>query len=192
MGLGREVVDGLGNALLSFLSNWVLFVDGPLVWKVRGRLYSWILGWGRGVGVARFVTFENIRTIRVGEYSRIMRNAVLMGPIEIGSHCWIGEGNMLYPETTLEDGVALGPVVAIVTQWHEIGPPERRAGQLRRRSIRIGRGACINAGAMVLAGCSIGEGAVVAGGSKVTRRVPPHCVVAGNPAVLVRRLDGGS
>ena len=42
---------------------------------------------------------------------------------------------------------------------------------------------------MILAGCRVGEGAVVSGGAKVTRSVPPDVVVAGNPAQIVRRLS---
>ena len=45
----------------------------------------------------------------------------------------------------------------------------------------------IGHGAIVLAGRSIGTGAVVAGGAVVTKDVPPYTIVAGNPARPIRR-----
>lgn len=188
-GLLGEAVLGAGYALFHFLVNWVLFPDGRLFWKVRGRLYTWLFGWGRGVGVARFVTARDARSIRVGPYTRINEGAILMGPLRIGSHCWIGERDVIYPETTIGDRVGIGPLVYIITQWHEIGPPHRRTGELKVKPVRIGDGANINGGAMIMAGCDVGDGSVVMGGAKVTRKVPPHVVVAGNPAVIVRRLE---
>ena len=47
----------------------------------------------------------------------------------------------------------------------------------------------IGFGAVVLKGVTIGEGAVVGACSTVARDVEPYTVVAGNPAVLIRRLD---
>ncbi len=51
----------------------------------------------------------------------------------------------------------------------------------------IGDGAWIGMRAMIMPGVKIGEGAVVAAGSIVTKDVPPYTVVAGNPAQTVRR-----
>jgi acetyltransferase-like isoleucine patch superfamily enzyme len=43
--------------------------------------------------------------------------------------------------------------------------------------------------ATILKGVTIGENSVVAAGSVVTRSVPPNTVVAGNPAVFVKKLE---
>lgn len=50
--------------------------------------------------------------------------------------------------------------------------------------------AWIGVGVKVLKGVTIGEGAVVGAGSVVTKDVPAWCVVAGNPAQVVKRSDG--
>jgi acetyltransferase-like isoleucine patch superfamily enzyme len=52
----------------------------------------------------------------------------------------------------------------------------------------VKRGASIGSGATVLANITIGEGAIVGAGSLVTRNVPPHTIVAGNPARVLRHL----
>lgn len=54
----------------------------------------------------------------------------------------------------------------------------------------VGNDVWIGANAVVLKGVSIGDGAIVAAGSVVTKDVPPYAIVAGNPARLVRyRFD---
>lgn len=44
-------------------------------------------------------------------------------------------------------------------------------------------------GAIILPGVTIGDGVTVAAGSIVTKDVEPRVVVAGNPAVVIKRLD---
>ena len=53
--------------------------------------------------------------------------------------------------------------------------------------VKIGRGAWIGAGAIILPGVTVGERSVVGAGSVVTRDVEPLSVVAGNPARPVSR-----
>jgi acetyltransferase-like isoleucine patch superfamily enzyme len=51
---------------------------------------------------------------------------------------------------------------------------------------RIERNCFIGAGSMILPGVTVGEGSVVGAGSIVTKDVPPHSVVAGNPAKVLK------
>ena len=106
------------------------------------------------------------------------RNTTLNPPCAIclDADVWIG------------DGVLVGHDTVIATGWHEIGPPEARGGELRPRSVVVGDGVWIGAGALVLPGVTIGAGAVVAGGAVVHRDVEPNTLVAGVPARLVRPL----
>lgn len=184
-----ELFAAAGMLLFRFAADLILFPDGEMFSVLRGRLYSLVFGWGHGVSVDRHVVLRNIRTIRVGRYTGIRRGAFLRGPVTIGEQCWIGYGTLIYPETTIGDHVAIAANVMLVTPWHVIGPPGMRAGPASVRPIRIGSGAIINGMAMILGGCDVGEGAVVMGGAKVTRSVPPHTVVSGDPARIVRRLS---
>lgn len=52
---------------------------------------------------------------------------------------------------------------------------------------RIGRRCFIGARSMILPGITVGDGSIVGAGSVVTRDVPPGCIVAGNPARILRR-----
>lgn len=58
-----------------------------------------------------------------------------------------------------------------------------------RKPVVIGADAWIGAAAIILPGVTVGEGAVVAAGSVVTRDVPPYTIVAGVPARVVRERE---
>lgn len=55
--------------------------------------------------------------------------------------------------------------------------------------IKIENHAWIGAEAMILKGVTVGEGAIIGARSVVTKDVPPYCVVAGNPAKVVKQLE---
>jgi acetyltransferase-like isoleucine patch superfamily enzyme len=85
------------------------------------------------------------------------------------------------------DDVMVGPNVHLISSGHPLDPAIRRS-QITIAPVRIGRGAWIAAGAMVLQGVAVGEDAVVAAGAVVTRDVAPRTLVAGVPARVVRSL----
>ena len=53
----------------------------------------------------------------------------------------------------------------------------------------IKRGASVGSGATLLSNITVGEHAIIGAGSVVTKDVPPHTVVAGNPARPLRRIE---
>jgi acetyltransferase-like isoleucine patch superfamily enzyme len=85
------------------------------------------------------------------------------------------------------DDVMIGPNVQLITSGHPLDPATRRS-QITTAPIRIGRGAWIAAGAIVLQGVVIGDDAVIAAGAVVTEDVPARTLVAGVPARVVRAL----
>lgn len=86
------------------------------------------------------------------------------------------------------DEAMLGPDVSLITSGHPVAPSERRHG-ITAAPITVGRNVWIGASAMILQGVTIGDDAVVAAASVVTRDVPARTLVAGNPARVVRKLD---
>ena len=53
----------------------------------------------------------------------------------------------------------------------------------------VKKGASIGSGATLLCGITVGEYAIVGAGSVVTKDVPPHSVVVGNPAKVLKLLS---
>ncbi|MEF7614438.1 sugar O-acetyltransferase [Aquincola sp. MAHUQ-54] len=85
-------------------------------------------------------------------------------------------------EVSVGDGTQMGPGVQLLAADHPRDAATRRQGLEFGRPVRVGRDVWIGAGALVLPGVSIGDGALVAAGSIVTRDVPAGATVKGNPA----------
>jgi acetyltransferase-like isoleucine patch superfamily enzyme len=76
--------------------------------------------------------------------------------------------------------------------YEDVEQPIKRQGLRDGRRIEIGAGAWLGIGAVVCGAVRIGRNAVVGARSVVTADVPDRCVVAGNPARIVRRWDGSA
>ncbi|MBN1882258.1 MAG: hypothetical protein JW885_08810 [Deltaproteobacteria bacterium] len=116
---------------------------------------------------------------------------MINGPVTIGSSVFVNNRCEINGETIIEDDVTIGPGVKFLSKTHEIGSEAFRAGNLHYRPIRVGRGAWIGGGAIILGDVTIGRGAVVGAGSVVNRDVPDNCVAVGNPARIVKTLGPG-
>lgn len=93
---------------------------------------------------------------------------------------------------TIGDDVQLGPNVQLLTPTHPLDPDTRQARWEAGKPIVINNNVWIGGGAIVLAGVTIGENAVVGAGAVVTKDLPPNVVVVGNPGRVVRELRGGT
>ena len=82
----------------------------------------------------------------------------------------------------------IGPDVGIYTAGHRLCP-EGRINDGYGMPVTIGDDVWIGGHSTILPGVTIGDGAVVAAGSVVTKDVPPRSLTAGNPAVIKRRID---
>ena len=89
---------------------------------------------------------------------------------------------------TIGDHCKLGPKVMILSVTHPVEPDARRDGINIPVDVTIGDDVWIGAGAIILPGVTIGNKAVIGAGSVVTKDVPESCVVAGNPARIIRYL----
>ncbi len=87
---------------------------------------------------------------------------------------------------TIEDNVQIAPKVSLLTESHPLNPAERQS--LIPKPIHIKKNAWIGANATILQGVTIGENAVVASGSVVTKDVPDNVVVGGIPAKIIKEI----
>lgn len=89
---------------------------------------------------------------------------------------------------TIGDYTLIGPNVQIYTPQHPMGYMERRITQEYAYPVTIGKDCWIGGGAIICPGVTIGDRCIVAAGSVVTRDVPDDSLVAGNPAVVKKKL----
>jgi acetyltransferase-like isoleucine patch superfamily enzyme len=136
-------------------------------------------------------------TLRLGFYRHVMafeigkRSFIFMGAsfdsrggFSIGDHSVINENCRLDNRGTLHIGanVSISSEVCILTADHD---PQSESFVGRNRPVEIEDYVFIGTRALVLPGCKIGRGAIVAAGSVLTKDVEPFAIVAGNPAKLV-------
>lgn len=109
--------------------------------------------------------------------------------IRVGRDVFINQNCTMYDLGGIDigDDVMIGPNVSIITSGHPLEPARRRAF-VTAKPIVIERNVWIAAGATIIGGVTIGENAVVAAGSVVTRDVPPNTLVGGNPARVIRSI----
>lgn len=128
------------------------------------------------------------RNIHIGDKTLIRLGAEIVGPVTIGSGCSFNQGAYIRANVTVGDNVNIGAFCRLVTDYHEIAGPDRRAGKWSFPAITIGDGAFLGIGVTVLGGVTIGAGAVVAAGAVVTSDVPAHTMVGGVPAKVIKEL----
>lgn len=88
----------------------------------------------------------------------------------------------------LGDRVSIGPKAVFILASHPNSSEVKKTISFKPPFIRIEDDAWIGAGAIILPGLTIGEGSIVGAGAVVTKDVPPHSVVAGNPARVIKTL----
>jgi acetyltransferase-like isoleucine patch superfamily enzyme len=183
---------------------------------IRLKLFSWL--WtrlkyplrrrGARVCIDYTVDIAGARFIEIGDESWIQRHTWLTVPlidmhsvedrvylsigkrVQIGRNSFIGASNCI----NLSDDVLLGPYVTIVDHTHRYSNynlPIKEQGITQEGFVKIGAGAWIGAGAMVLGhrGVTIGENAVVAAHAVLTENLPAQCIAVGNPARITKKGD---
>lgn len=110
--------------------------------------------------------------------------------IHLGDHVYLNVSCTILDNNTVQigDHVMIGPCVQIYTAAHPLQAASRIAGWEIARAIVIENNVWVGGGAIILPGVRIGRNAVVGAGAVVTRDVPPHTVVAGNPARVIREI----
>lgn len=164
-----------------------VFVNGCAV--LRGILYKMkfnksgkLLRMEKGVRV-----LKNNGEITLGDrvlLHRFVKLSAYGGKIEIGNNSYIGDRTEIHAGKSVKIGnnVNIAWDCNILDRDYHAFESDVEV----IKSVDIKDNVWIGCRSIVLKGVTIGEGAVVAAGSVVTRDVPPKCLVAGNPAKVIK------
>jgi len=145
---------------------------------------------GQNVKLSKFINLYGCEIgdeSKIGAFVEIQKNASVGERCKISSHTFICEG------VTIEDNVFIGHGVMFINDSFprataDDGNLQTEADWKVERTV-VKKGASIGSGATILSNVSIGENAIVGGGSVVTKDVPPRSIVAGNPARVLRYIE---
>lgn len=114
--------------------------------------------------------------------------------IHIGDNFFANFNLTILDEATVTfgDNVFIGPGVSIYTACHPVDPAQRDKWVEWAEPVTVGSSVWIGGSAVILPGVTIGSESVVGAGAVVTKSVPARCIVAGNPARVVRVLPPSS
>lgn len=144
---------------------------------------------GNDVRLSKFINLYGCSVgdgSKIGAFVEIQKNASVGRNCKISSHSFICEG------VEIEDNVFIGHgVIFINDRYPRATNPDgsmQTDADWTVEHTRVCKGASIGSGAKILSNVTVGENAIVGAGSVVTKDVPAHAVVAGNPARILRIL----
>lgn len=196
----------LGIGVRALLYRLILHMDGIAAIESGVRLrFARFIRLGRGVYLDSGVYLHACpQGISLGENTYVMHGSVLHvynfrglphSFIRIGRDSLIGELNVLRGQggVTIGDRVYTSPLVQVLAVNHVFSDPARPMVEqgITAEGIVIEDDVWVGAGAIITDGVRIGKGAVVAAGAVVTQDVPPHTVVGGVPAKVLREIRPG-
>lgn len=174
-------------------------------YRRRFRSYGVAVGWGRWYGplIPTSVKIACPENISIGDHCQFDEFTHLLATpasrLIIGKNVRFANGFAhvvaSFDEIVIEDDCLFAAFVQIINGNHgyrDITVPIKDQPAFSTGPIRIGRGTWIGRGACVLGGVTLGRNVVVGANAVVTRSVPDWCVVAGNPAVIVKRYNPDS
>lgn len=148
---------------------------------------------GNSNQIGAAVQFRHLETFEIGDAVYIGPQTYIQGWYRgrfiVGNNVWIGPQSYFDArDIIIEDYVGWGPGARIVTSAHVATPVDQPIikTDLKIMTVCIEKHADIGAGATILPGVRIGEGAIIGAGAVVTKDVPAYAVAAGVPARVLR------
>lgn len=121
----------------------------------------------------------------IGKNCNINCHTFIENEVVIGNNVTLKSGVYLWDGITIEDNVFIGPGAAFT---NDLFPRSKNYPATFQRTL-VKQGASIGANATILAGITIGAYSMVGAGAVVTKSVPDHAIVFGNPAEIKGWMD---
>jgi UDP-2-acetamido-3-amino-2,3-dideoxy-glucuronate N-acetyltransferase len=138
---------------------------------------------GEGTTIWQFVVV--LKGAKIGAECNICAQTLIEGEVVLGDRVTVKSGVQIWNGSRIGDDVFIGPNA---TFSNDIFPRSKKHPE-HYNGITIQDGASIGANATLLPGVTIGKNAMVGAGAVVTKDVPAHAVVIGNPARILRYIN---
>jgi acetyltransferase-like isoleucine patch superfamily enzyme len=123
--------------------------------------------------IESFACINNaVGDVIIGDHTRVGLHNTIIGPVDIGSHVNLAQG------------------ITVTALNHNFSDANKRIDEqgVSTSPVTIEDDVWIGANTVILPGVTIGEHCVVAAGAVVTKDVPPHSLVAGVPAKVIKKI----
>jgi acetyltransferase-like isoleucine patch superfamily enzyme len=138
----------------------------------------------KSLPLLRLNTYKSLILSYSADYRRIFRKNITIGKhVFINACCHFQD----HGGVTLGDGCLIGHDVVFATLNHDFNPGNRAV--MHPAPIVLGRNVWVGSHSTILQGVTVGEGAIIAAGSVVTKDVPHRTIVGGVPAKPIRKIQ---
>ena len=132
---------------------------------------------GKGTKIWHFSHIMN--GSKIGESCNIGQNVVIGPDATVGNQCKIQSNVSIYKGVTLEEGVFCGPSMVFTNVYN----PRAKISKMDEiRPTLVREGASLGANCTIVCGHTIGQYAFIGAGAVVTKDIPDHALMVGNPA----------
>ena len=195
----------IGIGLRGILYKLILKTDGLVAIEKNVRLrFANLIQLGRGCYIDENVYIHACPNgVEIGANTFVMHGAVLHvynfrnlpnSGIKIGRDSLIGEYTIIRGQggVHIGDRVYTSPMTQLIAVNHMFEDPHKPFIEqgITAQGIVVEDDVWLGANVVITDGVRIGRGAVVAAGAVVTQDVPPHTIVGGVPARIIREIDG--
>lgn len=167
-----------------FIANFVKRIYWLLYNMRGGQIYHYNLSLKTKIGKKVIIrSGSEIGQIEIGDYSYISGPRAYVECAKIGKYCSIARQTIIGVSDHDYKWVTTSPVA----HCKIYGFVDIDKEQLQKSPPVIGNDVWIGANAIIFRGVHVGDGAVVAAGSVVTKDVPPYAIVGGVPAKIIKK-----
>lgn len=168
-----------------------------IIWFIRGLVYKFFFGrFGKFSYIGKPILIINANKIFIGNKVRIFPGARLeahgKSTVIIEDNVSIGHNFHLsaYNKLTIGSGTTVASNVLIMSLIHDVVIKDipYMDQPIKGKETIIGKNCLIGTNSCIMAGVTLGDQCIVASNSVVTKSFDSHLVIAGNPAIVIKKL----